>query len=153
MKTIKILVLVLISMLVVVATGNCQNKNGKIEDFVERYSNKTLDKSFKKNGLSMYPHETFYIKISSLVIKSINSREVGDVTLHFVKARAIYNYNPKIAGVVKKEKFYRWMNLVIEEDGFGKMLTDPIKSKEVITISFDGVLMPGAYDNGEDFIR
>lgn len=153
MKTIKLVVLVLVSFLLAVSSADCQTKNSKMEEFLIRYSNETNKETFRKNGIVMGEHEKFYSKVNSVEIRSIKTKEVGDVTVHFVKAKIIYDYNPKFNGVVTKEKFYRWMALVVEEDGFGTMLAVQQKSKERMSITFSGKLMPGSYETGESIIK
>jgi len=88
-------------------------------------------------------------------ILGIKSKEVGDVTLHFVKSKIVYDYNYKVKGVIsnRKEKCYRWMATVIEEDGFGKMLVDDSRSKNKFIITMNGKLQPGEEKAGDDFLK
>jgi hypothetical protein len=131
--------------------------NGKVDNIIRKYGIETFEKKLRINGINPESHETFSPKITSLEIKSIKTREVGDMTLHFVKARVVFDYNPKTNGIIHKEKLYRWMALVIEEDGFGKMLVNPAKSKEVMTLSIDGEsakkLFPDSFIAGENLIK
>ncbi|KKQ53050.1 MAG: hypothetical protein US70_C0006G0020 [Parcubacteria group bacterium GW2011_GWD2_38_11] len=154
MRTINMVVFGLVSLMLVVILSGCQSKNDKMREFLYRYGNVTIEEAYKKGGFVFTTRNDFQFKIDTLVIKSVKSKEVGDVTYHFVKAKIVYNYNPKVGAV---DKCYRWMALTIEEDGFGNMLVDPPKSKEIVSVGLtekeSKKIFPDKFENGENLIK
>ncbi|MDD5396963.1 MAG: hypothetical protein PHW24_02780 [Candidatus Moranbacteria bacterium] len=153
MKTIKFAVLAIVSAMLVIFVAGCQSKKDKMTEFLYRYGNVTIEDAYKKAGFILVTHE---FKMNPPEIKSVKTKDSGGVVYHFVKVKAVYDYVTK-SRQEGKEKCFRWMALTIEEDGFGNMLVDLEKSKEVLVIGINEKdakdMYPEKFIAGENLLR
>lgn len=145
--------------LVLLALGcllvGCQSDKDKMREFLYRYGNVTIEEAYVAARFKVPSGniKDLNFKIDSLEVKSVKVKEVNDVKYHFVKAKMMYDF------VIYKSnrKLCRWMELTVEEDGFGNMLAVMAKSREVFAAGEDEKdmknLFKEAYKNGEKMME